>query len=76
MSTKEAAAALRDAVRANGGAVEEDLVEDVGYLRAAFGGGTVALVGEGGCSGMQNTLFSFVFPFNPKGKREAWRCDV
>jgi hypothetical protein len=43
--TADAATALRAAVKANGGAVEEDLVGDVGYFRAAFGGGTVALVG-------------------------------
>lgn len=57
VSTEEAAAALRGAVQANGGTVEEDLVGDNGYLRAAFGGGTVALVGEGGCLGYRTHFF-------------------
>ena len=43
-TAKDAARSLRAAVRANGGSVEEDRVDELGYLRAAFGGGTAGLI--------------------------------
>ena len=39
-TAEDAARSLRAAVKANGGSVEEDRVDELGYLRAAFGGGT------------------------------------
>ena len=42
-SAADASAALLRAVEANAGSVEVDLLRDTGYLRAAFGGGTIAL---------------------------------